>query len=153
MSVTQSLLAFGSSSGRAIARACSRRETATSRAFPVVTAGFLLAGPAVAEQPGPSPGRLQEPFAPSQPDGETNRLISKGLEAVGPRYDGALAYYNDGIYGDTIGTFFGFYAQAHALQDGVCAAWRAMPPNGPFTGHASVGGLEVSLDKMGGLQK
>jgi hypothetical protein len=125
-------------------------------AISVVTMGFLLT--AVAAQSQPSLEWLHGPPPPLQPEGETNRVIAHSLEAVGERYRGAPAYYNGGIYGDIIGTFFGFlatgsYAQAHKLRDGVCAAWRVMPPNGPFTGHAFVDGTEVSLDKMCGVTK
>ena len=124
----------------------------------VVTLGFLVTAVAATAQPPPSLGWLQGPPPPVQSEGETNRVISKGLEAVGERYRGAPAYYNEGIYGDVIGVFFGLlatgsYARAHELRDGVCAAWRAMPRNGPFTGHASVGGVDVNLDQVCGLQR
>jgi hypothetical protein len=124
----------------------------------VVATGFLLTAQAVTAQSRPSLEWLQGPPPPSQPKGETNRIISESLEAVGQRSQGAPAYYNDGIYGDIIGTFFGLlvtgsYAQARDLRGGVCAAWRVMSPNGPFTGHAVVGGVEVSLDRMCGLEK
>jgi hypothetical protein len=125
-------------------------------AIGVVTTGLLLTAVAASGQPQPSLEWLQGPPPPRQPEGETDRIITEGLEAVGERYRGAPAYYNGGIYGDIIGTFFGLlatgsYAQARTLRDAVCAAWRVMPPNGPYTGHASIGGVEVSLDKMCGV--
>jgi len=124
----------------------------------VVMLGVLLTAVAASAQPQQSLDWLQGPPPPVQPEGETSRVISKGLEAVGERYRGAPAYYNDGVYGDVIGVFFGLlatrsYARARELREGVCAAWRAMPRNGPFTGHASVGGVDVDLDKMCGLER
>jgi hypothetical protein len=121
-------------------------------AVSVVTTGFLVTAVAAPGHSQPSLEWLQGPPPPRQPDGETNRIITQSLEDVGERYRGAPAYYNGGIYGDIIGTFFGLlatgsYAQAYKLRDGVCAAWRAMPPDGPFTGHAFIGGMEVNLDK------
>ncbi len=127
-------------------------------AIGVVATGFLLTAGAAIAQPQPALAWLQGPPPPLQPAGETDRIITQSLEAVGERYRGAPAYYNGGIYGDIIGTFFGLlatgaYAQAHELREGVCAAWRVMPSNGPFVGQAVVGGIEVSLDKMCGVGK
>jgi hypothetical protein len=144
--------------GNAILRARFGRESRMGAVPSVLTLGVLLTAATVAAQPQPSLGWLQGPPPPVQPEGETNRVISKGLEAVGERYRGAPAYYNDGIYGDVIGVFFGLlaagsYARARELRDGVCAAWRAMPRNGPFTGRASVGGVDVDLDRMCGLER
>jgi hypothetical protein len=115
------------------------------------------AGVVARAQPPPSLQWLQGPPPPAEPKGETEHTIRKGLEAVSPPYEGRPAYVNEGVYGDIIGVFFGLlatgsYGQAHELREGVCAAWRKMPPNGPFSGHASVGGVEVNLDRMCGLQ-
>ncbi|HJS87474.1 MAG TPA: hypothetical protein VJ779_18630, partial [Acetobacteraceae bacterium] len=85
-------------------------------ALPAVAAGLLLAALTVAEQPRPSLEWLQGPPPPAQPEGETNRIISKSLEAVGERYQGAPAYFNEGIYGDIIGTFFGLLATGSYAQ-------------------------------------
>ena len=121
---------------------------------PLVGLGLLAA--AVAAQPPPPLGWLQGP--PPPPAADTDRAISEGLEAVGERYQGVPGYHNGGVYGDIVGVFFGLlatgsYAPARELRDGVCAAWRAMPPNGPFNGRATVGGVEVDLDRMCGLQR
>lgn len=35
----------------------------------------------------------------------------------------------------------------------VCDAWKAMPPDQPFTGDFSAGGLTFSLDKLCGIKR
>jgi hypothetical protein len=144
--------------GNAILRARFGWDNRMGAVPSVFTLGLLLTAVTAAAQPQPSLGWLRGPPPPIQPEGETNRVISKGLEVVGERYRGAPAYYNEGIYGDVTGVFFGLlatgsYARARELRDGVCAAWRAMPRNGPFTGRAAVGGVDVDLDKMCGLER
>lgn len=126
-------------------------------AIGVVSTGFLLTAVGAAGQRADL-AWLQGPPPPATAEGGADHTIAQGLEEVGERYRGLPAYYNGGIYGDVIGTFFGLlatgaYAQAHKLRDGVCAAWRVMPPSGPFIGHATVGGVEVSLDTMCGTRK
>ena len=127
-------------------------------AMGIAITGLLLTVIPATAQPPPSLEWLRGPPPPPPPEGETDRIIIQRLEAVGERHRGMPPYYNGGIYGDIIGTFFGLlatgaYDQARGLRDGVCAAWRVMPPSGPFTGRASIGGVDVILDTMCGVNK
>lgn len=119
----------------------------------------LLAAAAAGAQAEPPPAWLQGPPPHQLPKGsDINSIIADNLDATGGRYQGAPLYYNGGIYGDIIGLFFGLllsgsYEQAHRLQGAVCAVWRAMPGNGPFTGKLSIDGVEVNLDTMCGVHR
>jgi hypothetical protein len=104
------------------------------------------------------PEWLQGPPPSLAARSDIDGVIANNLDAASGRYQGLRLYYNGGIYGDIIGLFFGLllagsYDKAHELQEGVCAAWRAMPANGPFTGKLSIEGQQVSLDKMCGVQR
>lgn len=127
--------------------------------YPLMAAYLFHRAAVVAmAQPQPSLDWLQGPPPAVQPKGETEHVIDQGLGGIGVPYQGRPAYFNGGIYGDIIGVFYGLlasgsYAQAFELRGGVCAAWRDMPPNGPFASRAKIGGIEVNLDRMCGLQR
>jgi hypothetical protein len=115
----------------------------------------LLAASHSAALAEPLPAWLQGSPPPLPSSGaDTDRMIADSLEEAGGR--GIPLTFNGGIYGDIIGVFFGFlasgsYDRAYRMQDGVCAAWRVLPPNGPFKGAATIDGTEVSLDRMCGI--
>jgi hypothetical protein len=74
---------------------------------------------------------------------------------AGPRasHQGTHTDFSDD---DPIGRFMDFLAedaivQAQTLQPDVCTAWKRGRSASPLTGRFSVGGVELSLDRLCGL--